>query len=72
MGAHEVHFINTGVPHAVVFVDDLDLPDFYHQAREIRFHSFFQPEGTNVNFVSLEPDQSLRCRTYEGVLKERL
>ncbi len=73
IGAHEVHFINTGVPHAVIFVDHLDIPDFHHQAREIRFHSFFQPEGANVNFVSLQPDQSLHCRTYErGVEGETL
>lgn len=73
MGQHEVYFVNTGVPHAVVFVDTLDIPDFYHQAREIRFHSFFGLEGANVNFVTIEKDQSLRCRTYErGVEGETL
>jgi diaminopimelate epimerase len=73
MGDREVYCINTGVPHAVVFVDHLDIPDFYHQAREIRFHSFFQPEGVNVNFVMIQNDQSLHCRTYErGVEGETL
>ena len=73
IGHHDVHVINTGVPHAVVFVETLDIPDFYHQARDIRFHSLFQPEGVNVNFVTVQSDQSLRCRTYErGVEDETL
>ncbi len=73
IGSHDVYFVNTGVPHAVVFVASLAMPDFCHQARDIRYHPFFQPEGANVNFVRIDKDQTLSSRTYErGVEGETL
>jgi diaminopimelate epimerase len=58
---HEVHFINTGVPHAVVFGD----ADFLTLASLLRHHKAFQPSGTNVNLARLEVDGSIYVRTYE-------
>ena len=65
-----VSFVEIGVPHVVVFVDDLEKVDVNRLGREIRFHSFFSPKGTNVNFVKIT-DKGLFVRTYErGVEKE--
>ena len=66
-----VSVINTGVPHAVIFVDDLDL-DILEIAPKIRFDPIF-PNGTNVNFVKIESDNEVTIRTYErGVEDETL
>jgi len=65
--------INTGVPHAVLFVEDLEGLDILRMGRAIRYHSYFSPSGTNVNFVRLEKGSQLSLRTYErGVEDETL
>lgn len=65
----EVSAVNTGVPHAVIFVDSLDLP-VDRLAPKIR-HSPCFPEGANVNFVRL--GEHLEVRTFErGVEAETL
>jgi diaminopimelate epimerase len=65
--------INTGVPHAVLFVEDLEGLDIVSMGRAIRFHSYFSPGGTNVNFIRLEKGPQLSIRTYErGVEDETL
>ena len=71
MGDYSVSAVNTGVPHAVVIVDDLDLDlDIMKLAPPIRHSSLF-PEGANVNFVKIGP--SLEIRTFErGVEGETL
>ncbi|MDR0977783.1 MAG: diaminopimelate epimerase [Endomicrobium sp.] len=69
----EADFINTGVPHVVVFVDDIEKIDVFKYGREIRYHKFFAPAGTNVNFVHISQDGILFVRTYErGVEGETL
>ena len=68
-----VHSLNTGVPHAVVFADDLDAVDVRGLGRALRFHPHFAPKGTNVNFVSKSGPDSIAIRTYErGVEDETL
>jgi diaminopimelate epimerase len=65
--------INTGVPHAVLFVEDLEGVGIVPIGRAIRFHSNFAPSGTNVNFIRLEKGSQLSIRTYErGVEDETL
>ena len=65
--------IDTGVPHAVVFVDDLDHYDVYHHGRQIRFHEYFAPRGTNADFASVINRHKISLRTYErGVEDETL
>ncbi|MBI9083822.1 MAG: diaminopimelate epimerase [Desulfobacterales bacterium] len=65
--------INTGVPHVVVFVDDIDAVDVVALGREIRFHQDFAPAGTNANFIAPQPDGTVAIRTYErGVEDETL
>jgi diaminopimelate epimerase len=66
----KLYAANTGVPHVVVFVDDLDF-DIVPIARKIRYSEIF-PEGTNVNFAKVEGN-SITIRTYErGVEAETL
>jgi diaminopimelate epimerase len=72
-GVLEVHSINTGVPHAVVFVKDADKAMVSELGRELRNHVAFEPKGTNVNFVQVTGPQEIRVRTYErGVEAETL
>lgn len=58
-------FINTGVPHAVIFVEGVEKIPAYELGREIRYHKTFEPKGTNVNFVEVTGENSLHIRTYE-------
>ncbi len=68
-----VNFVNTGVPHCVLFVDGLDRYDVFNMGRKIRHHKEFQPEGTNANFMEVIDGHTIRLRTYErGVEDETL
>ncbi len=68
-----VNFINTGVPHAVVFVEGLEGLDVDGLGRAIRWNDKFAPNGTNVNFVEVTGRDSIRVRTFErGVEGETL
>ncbi len=59
--------IDTGVPHMVAFVDDIDRFDI-ESARALRHR-----ENANVNIAKILPDGNLRVRTYErGVENETL
>jgi diaminopimelate epimerase len=60
-----IHSLNTGVPHAVLFIEDIDKVDVRDLGAKIRFHPHFQPAGTNVNFVSQDKENVLSIRTYE-------
>ena len=72
-GWQTVHSINTGVPHAVLFVEDGNKAPVVEWGRHIRFHDLYQPAGTNVNFVQMLGPDSLHVRTYErGVEDETL
>jgi diaminopimelate epimerase len=64
MEGMEVSAVNTGVPHAVIFVDDLEGIDLDALAPSIRYHDLF-PKGANVNFVNLAAEGHLYVRTYE-------
>ncbi len=58
-------FLNTGVPHYVVAVDDLAAVDVTGWGRALRQHPVFDPEGTNVDFVAYRAPDRLAMRTYE-------
>lgn len=67
------YFINTGVPHVVLFPTALERVDVARRGRLIRNHRAFAPGGTNVDFVTVTDPHHLRLRTYErGVEAETL
>ena len=72
INGYEVYAANTGEPHAVVFVTDLDSLDICRIAPAIRSSRFF-PSGANVNFAEIGGRDTIRIRTFErGVEGETL
>jgi len=69
----KVNFINTGVPHVVVFVNGINAIDVRQIGASIRNHAKFRPAGTNVNFAEVKEPNTISIRTYErGVEDETL
>jgi len=66
---YDVYAVNTGVPHAVIFVEDLDAVPFPTLAPVVRHHATF-PEGANVSIVSRTGDDAIRIRTFERGIEE--
>lgn len=60
----EYAFIDTGSPHYIIYVNDVEEVDVIGEAQEIRYSERFEEEGTNVNFVGVGEDRLL-VRTYE-------
>ncbi|RYD19313.1 MAG: diaminopimelate epimerase [Verrucomicrobiaceae bacterium] len=71
-----LHFVNTGVPHVVAFLESaeaLDNFDVYNNGQAIRNHTAFAPAGTNANFAAVLAPDHISIRTYErGVEDETL
>jgi diaminopimelate epimerase len=71
-----LHYINTGVPHVVSFVENesqLDNLDVFSRGRTLRFHPRFQPAGSNAKLALVHGPHNLTVRTYErGVESETL
>ena len=65
------NFLNTGSPHVVQIVENVDEINVYEQGKKIR-KQFQEMNGVNVNFVSFNND-IIKCRTFErGVENETL
>lgn len=70
---YNIHSVNTGVPHAVIICDNVADIDVFSLGRDIRYNKDFAVNGTNVNFIEVTGDNSLKIRTYErGVEGETL
>ncbi|PYK36842.1 MAG: diaminopimelate epimerase [Verrucomicrobia bacterium] len=68
-----IHFINTGVPHVVIPVPQVDDVDVQRDGAAIRCHEMFSPKGANVNFIEKRGANKIAVRTYErGVEDETL
>ena len=69
----EVDYVNTGVPHAVSYVENIDRLDVDHWGKHIRHHPEFAPRGVNANFVEILSEGRIMVRTFEfGVEDETL
>ena len=68
----KVSFVNTGVPHVIREVENLEEIEVKEEGRKIRYHPYFQPQGTNVDFVKWDKN-ACWVRVYErGVEDETL
>lgn len=71
-----LHFVNTGVPHVVSFLESaeaLDQMDVFTHGAAIRHHAAFAPAGTNANFAAVLAPDHISIRTFErGVEDETL
>ena len=72
VGDQSVHLLNTGVPHAVLIVDNADRAMVENLGSEIRHHDHFAPAGTNVNFVQILAPSHIHVRTFERGVGETL
>jgi diaminopimelate epimerase len=70
----KIAFINTGVPHVVAFINNINNIDVVKYGKLIRHHEQFKKiGGTNVNFVEVKNNNTILVRTYErGVEDETL
>jgi diaminopimelate epimerase len=67
------YFINTGSPHYIKAVTNIQDYPVFEEGKTIRYSTDFKPGGTNVNFVELRDNNSIFVRTYErGVENETL
>lgn len=65
-------FLNTGSPHYIKFVKDLNNIKLFEEGQKVRYSNLFKKEGTNVNFLEYK-NNCLQVRTYErGVENETL
>jgi diaminopimelate epimerase len=72
---YRVNFANTGVPHVIHFVNDLETVEVNKLGPKMRYHEEFSPHGTNVDFVKIvdKNKNKIALRTYErGVEDETL
>lgn len=70
---YDIHSLNTGVPHAVIISDNVGNMDVHNIGSSIRYNTDFAKNGTNVNFIEVTGNNSLKIRTYErGVEGETL
>ena len=58
------YFLNTGSPHYVMLVNDVENYDVASEGKKIRNNNRFKEEGTNVNFIE-KKDEGIFVRTYE-------
>jgi diaminopimelate epimerase len=62
--AYEFTFVDVGNPHCVIVVEDPASFDVAGVGPLIEHHAFF-PNRVNVEFVTIEPDGSVRMRVWE-------
>ena len=66
-------FIDTGSPHYIEIVENLDNIDVVQQGKAARNLAIFAPDGSNINYVEKTGEGKIKVRTYErGVENETL
>lgn len=60
----KISAILMGVPHSVIFIDDISVDDVCKYGKEIEKNKIFN-QGINVNFVKVEDDRNIKVYTWE-------
>jgi diaminopimelate epimerase len=69
----EYSYLNTGSPHHVQLVDNLEQYNVKENGAAIRYGNLYGKEGSNINFVKKINENTFSLRTYErGVEDETL
>ncbi len=63
--SRNVYFANSGEPHAVIFLTDVSKLNIDKIGRQVRRNPIFGAGGSNVNFVQIINEDTIRVRTYE-------
>ena len=62
----KLHYINTGIPHVVVFTDEQEIEVSFDLGKKIRNHEMFEyVGGVSVNFVNGISENQVNIQTYE-------
>jgi len=61
----EVHYVDSGVPHAVIFCTDAAAEDISVLGPGLRHHPHFAPRGANANIAQVLDDSHMLLRTFE-------
>lgn len=59
------YFINTGSPHHLRFVENVDAYPVVKEGRKIRYSETYAPKGANANFIQRLDKNTIAVRTYE-------
>lgn len=69
----KVYFINTGVPHGILFVKDIKNIEVNIIGKKLRDYKGFDKKGANINFVQIIDKHNILIRTFErGIEGETL
>ncbi len=73
IGEVNISIVNTGEPHAVIFVENVEAEDLEKYAKAIAKNKSVFPRGISVNLVQVIDEKTIKVRTYErGVWNETL
>ncbi|MEN3046648.1 MAG: diaminopimelate epimerase [Candidatus Hydrothermales bacterium] len=68
----EYTLIDTGVPHLICEEEDIDEINVIERGAFLRYHKLFEPEGTNVDFISIIDENKVKIRTYERGVEDEV
>ena len=66
------YYINTGVPHIVIFVNEKDFDSFVDTAMKNLAPELREKYDSNINFVKILDEKTIKVRTYERGVGETL
>lgn len=62
---YDYNYVFMGVPHVIIYTNNTNKEELFQIGKQIRYNKKFFPNGTNVNFIQINQDNSLAITTYE-------